>query len=69
MEFAVSHLLKQNSYLIDIPITDLCNLNCTGCLSFSSLSKSPIGIFYQILQCKSNHAFLKFLGCITNLLF
>ena len=41
MEFAVSRLLKQNSYLIDIPITDLCNLNCAGCLSFSSLSKSP----------------------------
>ena len=41
MEIAVSHLLKQNSYLIDIPITDLCNLNCAGCLSFSSLSKRP----------------------------
>lgn len=30
MEIAVSRLLKQNSYLIDIPITDLCNLNCAA---------------------------------------
>ena len=39
MEFAVNRLLKRNKFVIDIPITDLCNLNCAGCLSFSSLSK------------------------------
>ena len=39
MEFSVNRLLKRNEFVIDIPITDLCNLNCAGCLSFSSLSK------------------------------
>ena len=61
MEIAVSRLLKQNSYLIDIPITDLCNLNCAGCLSFSSLSKSPNHVKIEELVKSVKH--LEEIGC------
>ena len=61
MEIAVSCLLKQNSYLIDIPITDLCNLNCAGCLSFSSLAKSPNHVKIEELVKSVKH--LEEIGC------
>lgn len=61
MEIAVSRLLKENNYLIDIPITDLCNLNCAGCLSFSSLSKSPNNVEIQELVKSVKH--LEKIGC------
>ena len=61
MEFAVSRLLKQNSYLIDIPITDLCNLNCAGCLSFSALSKSPNHVNIEELVKSVKH--IEEIGC------
>ena len=61
MEIAVSRLLKQNSYLIDIPITDLCNLNCAGCLSFSSLAKSPNHVTIEELVKSVKH--IEEIGC------
>lgn len=61
MEFTVSRHLKKNSYLIDIPITDLCNLNCAGCLSFSSLSKSPNHVKIEELVKSVKH--LEEIGC------
>lgn len=61
MEITVSHFLKQNSYLIDIPITDSCNLNCAGCLSFSSLSKSPNHVKIEELVKSVEH--LEKIGC------
>ena len=61
MEIAVSRLLKNNSYLIDIPITDSCNLNCAGCLSFSSLSKRPGNVEIQELVKSVKH--LEKIGC------
>lgn len=61
MEIAVSRLLKENNYLIDIPITDSCNLNCAGCLSFSSLSKNPNNVEIQELVKSVEH--LEKIGC------
>ena len=38
MEFTIVYNQIQRIFNVDVPITDICNLNCAGCLSFSSLS-------------------------------
>ena len=47
MEFIVVKNNKQRIFNLDIPITDICNLNCAGCMSFSSLSTKSGNIDIQ----------------------
>lgn len=49
MEFTIVYNQIHRIFSIDIPITDLCNLNCAGCLSFSSLSTNAEILTFKVL--------------------